>query len=215
MTGKLLDVLVNEKSKEVRKALLASLPLLAPGGDDSAPRVSAVTVPALLERTLDEADEVGYTMAAWPWAGAGGLAGQRWRGAAMTCTPPTVSGLEDVHSAQTSSGSGLHTQATAAKAAACCHCRRAQVRAVVYTALKDAVRLQDLGLEQRLLVLRRGLSDRQPVVSGAATKLLLKWITDACHEDVFELLGQLEVQQNPGGLPGGQEFSSRCLPVHT
>ncbi len=56
VTEALLDLLDNEKSKEVRKAVVASLPVMAAGPEG--PMASACTLPHILARTLDEADEV-------------------------------------------------------------------------------------------------------------------------------------------------------------
>ena len=56
VTAALLEALECDKSREVRKAVLASLPLLVAGAEP--PQASVATVPHVLARTLDEADEV-------------------------------------------------------------------------------------------------------------------------------------------------------------
>lgn len=56
VTEKLLEVLNTDKNKDVRKAVLSSLQLLLAGTEE--PMASQYTMPDVLARTVDEADEV-------------------------------------------------------------------------------------------------------------------------------------------------------------
>lgn len=56
VTQALLDLLASDKNKDVRKAALASLPLVN-GVEDEA-KASQFTIPHVLARTLDDAEEV-------------------------------------------------------------------------------------------------------------------------------------------------------------
>ena len=55
-------------------------------------------------------------------------------------------------------------------------------------------------VEQRVLLLRRGLTERVPRVRAAAARMLRTWLTDQCDGDVTSLLRTLDVKVNEGAL---------------
>lgn len=92
-----------------------------------------------------------------------------------------------------------------------------QVRKVVYLVLKGSPRgpvtvpIQALALEDRLLVLQRGLSDRVHAVADAAVSLLHKWLVDCCDGDLCALLSQLDVVQHSGAAGTGHMAAAAGL----
>lgn len=116
ITTALLDILSSDKSKEVRKSVLASLP------------ASMHTLPNFMERTLDEADEV---------------------------------------------------------------------RKIMYLAIAEKLPLGAMTTEERALLLKRGITDRSPMVSEAARSMLETWLDTACEGEPLTLLRAIDVQLHP------------------
>ena len=53
-------------------------------------------------------------------------------------------------------------------------------------------------VKQRVLLLRRGLTERVPRVRAAAARMLRTWLTDQCEDDVSSLLRMLDIEANEG-----------------
>lgn len=69
-----------------------------------------------------------------------------------------------------------------------------EVRRVAYHVLAAKVPLQSMKIADRVLVLRRGLSDRVKRVADAAHQLLEHWFRTSAKGDVLKLLGMLDVE---------------------
>lgn len=53
-------------------------------------------------------------------------------------------------------------------------------------------------VEQRVQLLREGLSERVDSVKDNAVLLLQIWFRESCNQDVTLLLGHIDVKQHPG-----------------
>ena len=75
------------------------------------------------------------------------------------------------------------------------------VRKQAFAVLAAKCGVADLSVDQRALLLRRGLRDRANTVVEAAREMLRVWLADACEGEVTRLLRMLDVRQFPGLLP--------------
>lgn len=69
------------------------------------------------------------------------------------------------------------------------------VRRIAFLALTSKVPVESVSIAHRALVLRRGLSDRAPMVRSASVEMLKRWL-DAFQGDVIKFLTALAVEFN-------------------
>ena len=72
------------------------------------------------------------------------------------------------------------------------------VRKQAYTVLATKGRMEDLSVEERACLLKRGLKDRSGGVADAAVALVQTWLLQDCEASILELLSKLDVRRYPG-----------------
>lgn len=81
------------------------------------------------------------------------------------------------------------------------------VRKQAYCVLAAKSSLADLSIQERALLLRRGLHDRSSSVVVSAVAMLQTWLLQSCGESILDLLSNLDVRQFPG--------KTSCSMMHT
>lgn len=72
------------------------------------------------------------------------------------------------------------------------------VRKQAYTVLATKSKMEDLTIEERACLLKRGLKDRSSGVASAAVALVQTWLLQDCEASILELLSKLDVRRYPG-----------------